>query len=33
MADQLDPGQLPEGMSLDEAIGAFASAFVRAVKP
>ena len=36
MADQLDPGQLPAGMSLLAAIealdGAFASAFVRATK-
>ena len=37
MADQLDEGQLPEGMSLAQAVealdGAFASAFIRATKP
>lgn len=37
MADQLDPSQLPEGMSLAEAVdaldGAFVSAFIRADKP
>lgn len=37
MADQLDPAGLPVGMSLAEAVdvldGAFAAAFVRAVKP
>lgn len=37
MADQLDPSQVPAGISLDEAVdaldGAFASAFVRAAKP
>ncbi len=37
MADELDEGQLPEGMSRADAVealdGAFASAFVRATKP
>lgn len=37
MSGQLDPSELPEGMSLQDAIdtldGAFASAFIRAVKP
>ena len=37
MADQLDLSQLPEGMTLSEAVaaldGAFASAFIRASKP
>ena len=37
MGDQLDPAHLPAGMPLDEAVaaldGAFASAFVRAIKP
>ncbi len=37
MADQLDPSQLPDGMTLADAIealdGAFASAFIRATKP
>jgi len=37
MADQLDPSQLPDGMTLSEAVaaldGAFASAFIRASKP
>ncbi len=37
MADQLDPAQLPAGVTLAEAVdaldGAFASAFIRAAKP
>lgn len=37
MADQLDPAQLPAGMTLADAVtaldGAFASAFIRATKP
>lgn len=37
MADQLDPASLPDGVTLDDAVaaldGAFASAFIRAVKP
>lgn len=37
MADRLDPAQLPEGMTLADAVealdGAFVSAFVRATKP
>lgn len=37
MADQLDPTHLPEGMTLTDAVealdGAFASAFIRALKP
>ena len=37
MGDMLDPTQLPEDMTLDEAVvaleGAFASAFIRATKP